>query len=305
MTSYRIKAYIYLTIVAVIWGVATPVIKYTLQGITPLSFLTYRFAISSVVAVVLIFFSRDKLSKIFDNFWEATLYSFITTTFALGILFFGIEKTTVLDAALITAVGPLVIALAGVYLLKEHITHREKLGITLAFTGTLVTVLEPILSGNFNTSQLSGNLFVVAYIFITAASSVLSKKLVRKDVDPLTLTNYSFIIGFVTLIPLALVEGSFSNIIVNIESLTPSYHLGVWYMAILSGTTAYALWVRGQKSIEISEAGLFAYLTPLFSTPLAVLWLDEQITAPFIVGAILITLGVVTAEYKKRAIDRK
>ena len=55
-----------------------------------------------------------------------------------------------------------------------------------------------------------------------------------------------------------------------------------------------------QKSIEIGEASLFAYLYPLFSTPLAVVWLGEKITPMFIVGAVVITIGVVIAEIKKR-----
>ena len=39
----RIKAYILILIVTIIWGVASPIIKYTLDGFDPLSFLTYRF----------------------------------------------------------------------------------------------------------------------------------------------------------------------------------------------------------------------------------------------------------------------
>ncbi|PJA42810.1 EamA family transporter, partial [Candidatus Woesebacteria bacterium CG_4_9_14_3_um_filter_39_10] len=43
MNPHRLKAYILLLIVAVIWGIAGPVIKFTLGGFPPLLFLTYRF----------------------------------------------------------------------------------------------------------------------------------------------------------------------------------------------------------------------------------------------------------------------
>ena len=72
-------------------------------------------------------------------------------------------------------------------------------------------------------------------------------------------------------------------------------------MAFLSGIVGYALWIKGQKSIEVSEAGLFAYLTPIFGAPLAVWWLGEKITPIYIIGALIITLGVFIAEYKKRS----
>lgn len=70
-------------------------------------------------------------------------------------------------------------------------------------------------------------------------------------------------------------------------------------MALLSGSLAYFLFNKAQKTIEIGEASLFAYLYPIFSTPLAVLWLGEKITPIFMVGAIIIALGVFVAEVKK------
>ena len=299
MNPYRLRAYSYLLIVALIWGVATPVIKYTLQGIDPLPFLTYRFGISAAFAIVFIAITKANLTRIKKNFGLVFVYSILTTTVALGILFLGIDKTTVIDTALITAVGPLVTAVAGVYFLKEHVTKQERMGIAIAFLGTLVVVFGPVLSGN-GSLKITGNLLVLGYIIIMAFSSVLSKKLVRKKVDPLTLTNVSFIIGFVTILPIAIFALGTNNLTSTIFNLEPNYQLGVWYMALISGTLAYSLWVRGQKTIEISEAGVFSYLIPLFAAPLGIIWLGESITTPFVIGAILITAGVIIAEYKKR-----
>ena len=300
MNPRRLRAYMYLTLVAAIWGIATPVIKYTLQGIDPLPFLTYRFGISAVFAIVFIALSKASLARIKKNFGMVFVYSILTTTIALGILFLGLDKTTVIDAALITAVGPLVTAAAGVYLLKEHITKQEKTGIAIALFGTLIVVFGPVIIGNGD-FKLAGNLLVLGYIVIMAFSSVLSKKLVRKKVDPLTLTNVSFIIGFATLLPIAIIVLGFGNLTTIVYNLESNYQLGVWYMALISGTLAYSLWVRGQKTIEISEAGVFFYLIPIFAAPLGIIWLGESITIPFIIGAILITVGVIIAEYKKRA----
>ena len=92
--------------------------------------------------------------------------------------------------------------------------------------------------------------------------------------------------------------GSF-NLTSTIFNLESNYQLGVIYMALISGTLAYSLWVRGQKTIEISEAGIFSYLTPIYAAPIAIIWLGESITTPFIIGSILIATGVVIAEYKR------
>jgi drug/metabolite transporter (DMT)-like permease len=70
-------------------------------------------------------------------------------------------------------------------------------------------------------------------------------------------------------------------------------------MAFLSGSLAYYLSTKAQKTIEIGDAAIFSHLYPLFSTPLAVLWLGERITPIFIIGGVIIAIGVFLAEYKK------
>jgi drug/metabolite transporter (DMT)-like permease len=300
MTSYRFRAYIYLLIVSVLWGAATPVIKFTLGGITPLSFLVYRFAISAILGVLILSVTGAKIPKAKENLPLIMIYGFITTTVALGLLFLGLNRTTVLDTVLITAVAPLVTAVAGALFLKETITTQERLGILIAFSGTVITILEPVFKGGVDISQLSGNFLVFGYLLVNGVSSVLSKKLVRRDIKPLDLSNMAFIVGFLTILPLVLFEASFARVITTVTDLSIPFHLGVLYMAIFSGTTAYALWIKGQKSIEVSEAGVFAYLMPVFSAPLAVVWLGEKITPFFIIGAILIATGVFIAEFKRK-----
>ena len=69
-------------------------------------------------------------------------------------------------------------------------------------------------------------------------------------------------------------------------------------MAVLSGTLAFYLANKAQKTIEVGEQSLFAYLYPVFSLPLAVLWLGEKITPVYVLGGIIIAIGVVIAEIK-------
>lgn len=301
MTSYRVRAYIYLLVVAVIWGAATPVIKFTLQGISPFSFLTYRFFLAALLGLLVLPFLKRGRTEIKNNFWEVILYGFVTTTLTLGLLFLGLNRTTVLDTVLIATVSPLIIAIFGAIFLKEHITNREKVGIGIALFGTLLTVFEPLLSDGFQEFRIVGNLLVIAYLITNAFSATLAKKLVRKDVPSFSLTNISFIVGFITLVPFLFFESTPSHLVQKVSTLSFPYHLGVFYMAFLSGTLAYFLWVKGQKSIEVSEAGIFSYLQPIFAAPLAVFWLGEKISIPFIIGAIFIAAGVFIAEYKKKA----
>ncbi len=92
------------------------------------------------------------------------------------------------------------------------------------------------------------------------------------------MTMYTFFVGFVTLLPLAIIQaGSFFKLATLIIKTPIQAHLGVVYMALLSGSLAYFLYQKAQKTIEASEATLFMYLSPLFAVPLAVFWLGEEL----------------------------
>jgi len=296
MNPHRLRAYSLLLIVAIIWGLAGPVIKYTLGGFPSLLFLTYRFGLSSLVAIFTFIFFGLHLPKDAKTRLEVILYGFITSTASLALLFFGLEKTTVLDATLITLMNPLLITLAGVYLLKEHVTKREKVGMLIALIGTILTVIEPFLQNSHGLARFSGNILIFLSLFITAWGAVLAKRLLRVGVNPLTLTNASFIIGFLTVIPFSL----FKYKIEDITKVPFPYHLGIFYMAFLSGSLAYFLANKARKTIEIGEAAVFSYLYPIFAAPLAVVWLGEAITPIYLLGAVIITIGVVIAETKKK-----
>lgn len=301
MTRHRLKAYILLLFVSLFWGIATPVIKFTLGGIDSASFLTYRFFLASTVGLILLFiFAKKHIRRIKKHFGQIFLYSILATTISLGLLFLGLERTTVLDTVLIASVSPLVTAVYGSVFLNETITRQERLGIGLAFAGSILTALSPVFTGRVDILQLSGNFLIIGYLLVNGYAAVLSKKLMRKNVDPLNLSNLSFVIGFVTILPFAVLKTPLPQMAENALTLSLPYQLGVLYMALISGTLAYALWVKAQKSIEVSEAGVFAYLAPVFSAPLAVWWLGEKITLYFIIGAVLITSGVFVAEYKRR-----
>ncbi|MEK7113152.1 MAG: DMT family transporter, partial [Patescibacteria group bacterium] len=214
------------------------------------------------------------------------------------LLFFGFDETTAIDATLISATGPLLISAAGAIFLRERVTLREKVGMGIAFIGTTVTIMEPILKNGDGYTGLGGNLLVFASILVGVATAIMAKILLRKGVDPSASVGVSFWVGFLTLAPIALIVNSPLGIIEQIKGAPLVFHLGVLFMALLSGNLAYTLWHKAQKTIEVGEVSVFGYLYPIFATPLAVIWLKEKISTPFLIGAFVIGLGVLIAELK-------
>ena len=292
--SARIRAYLLLFIASAIWGIAGPVIKYTLEFIPPGIFLFYRFAIAGIFAVITLSFFKASWPKSNSQKFWIFLYCFLNTTVVLGLLFLGYAKTSAITGSLINAVYPVIVAVVGVFFLKEHVTHREKLGIGITLTGVGLTII------NLNSIAFEGNLLVLASLIVGVISAVMAKLLLRKNLSPFALTQLSFLIGLITTTPIVLYFYPPLSIVQSLISVPLSVHAGVWYMALLSGTLAYSLWHIGQKSIEIGETALFSYLYPIFVIPLSFFWLHEQITWVHWTSAAIIATGVFIAQTKPR-----
>ena len=201
MNPYRLKAYITLLIVAIIWGIAGPVIKFTLQGFTALNFLFYRFLISFIIAIIILLKIKKQIPKDKKTLTELIIYSLATTTISLGFLFIGLEKTTVIEMSLLYITGPLFSTLAGAFFLNEHITKREKVGISITLIGAFFTIIQPLLKAS-NNLHFAGNILILVSLIAGTASAIYAKKLMRKDINPIFLTNFAFVVGFISLIPL-------------------------------------------------------------------------------------------------------
>jgi drug/metabolite transporter (DMT)-like permease len=287
--------------VALIWGAALPVIKYTLDFLPPLVFLTYRLSISAAIAILYLILKRPNLSNV--SIRESTgvfLNSIFAVTISLGFLFLGMKDTSATLTGVIHALGPIITTIGGLLLFREHVSKHEWLGIAIAFIGTIVTVMTN-LDGHGQPFALTGIELVACSMLADAISVLIMRGMMKThELSAETVTHLSFIIGFLTLLPIAFYGISLPNLLSSILNAPIQAHLGVWYMAVLSGTVAYTLRNMASGLIEAGEVSVFNYAYPLISTPLSIIWLGEAINPWFIPGSIIIAAGVYIAEYHKR-----
>ncbi len=284
----RARAYIFILIAIVIWAIAGPVIKYSLNYLDTITFLTIRFGLTSLILVPFWLWTERHKKHLFPklkiNDWILLIVSgLMATTIQLTLLFFGFERTTAIEGTLISSIAPIFIALAGHHFLKDHITKREQIGMIIALIGTLIVVGLPK-----NISNLWGNILVLLANAAWVVEAILTKKLLRHNLSPLFLTMFSFLIGFLSITPIYFLS--------NHQPITNNISwFGLAYMTIFSGIIAYWLFLKGQKTIETSEANTFIYLQPLIATPIGFFWLHEAITWNFLLGGSVVALGVYLA----------
>lgn len=302
MTSPRLTAYIMLLATAAIWGFAVPIIKVTLSDFPPVLFLTYRFLITSIILIPLFFFlEKPAVTKSPKELSLVIISGLLGSSVNLGLLFWGLNNTTSLSASLLSSLSPLMVVITAAIVLKERVLKLEKIGITLAFLGTVAFVISSSVIANGADRKIFGDLLILTANLALVAYVLLTKNLLKENFSAFYLTTSMFLIGFFTMLPLAIIlHGSVPNLInytINQKLLS---HAGVWYMAIFSGALAYFLYQQGQKRIEAGEAIIFHYLVPFFTAPLSFIWLKEPISLPMVISMITIAIGVFIAEFRKR-----
>lgn len=296
----RTKAYLALLTTTLIWGAAFPIIKPSLDHISPFQFLYLRYLIAAPLTVPILIYYLKKLKPSFKSLKKIVLLEFFGAPFALSILYLGLNQTSALEASLIAASSPIITTLGGIIFLGEKEEKREWLGLSISFLGTLILVFEPIFRGQslLATFSLSGNLILLGYNFLAAAYYLTAKKHYHK-LPKFFVTSVSY---FLSLISFALFL-KLTRTPTPLSLLTiPSVAIACFYMAIPGSIIALTTRIYGQDLIEASEASLFQYLQGVVAIPIAFLLLSEIPTLGQVIAMIIISLGVFLAERRPRKI---
>jgi len=299
----RTRAYLALLTTAIIWGAAFPVIKPSLSIISPYQFLYFRYLIAAPLTLPILIYFFFKLKPKLKTIFTIILLELFGAPFSLSILYYGLSKTSALEASLIGATSPILVTLGGIIFLKEKEERHEWIGLSLSFLGTLLLVFIPLFTGQKLTTGLSlnGNLIILAYNLFITAYYLIAKK-VYKNIPKLFATSFSYLISFIAFfIFLNLINQSYSLELLQI----PSVAIACFYMAILGSIIALATRLYGQNLIEASEASLFTYLQGVVAIPAAFLLLNEIPSWLEIAAILIISFGVFLGEYRPRKLAKK
>lgn len=292
----RYKAYLALTITAIIWGAAFPIIKPAFEFVTPIQYLYLRFLVAGICALPIFLWyylrHRPKLAYIL----KVLAIELFGLPIPLLLLYYGLDQTSALEASLLGSLTPLFVTIGGITYLREKQSNREWQGLALALFGSILIVLEPLLNGHgVSGSSISGNLLILGYNALYTIYVLVAKK-TYKQKPPV-------FFGALTYLGTALIYGLIllaNNNVPQLDLLTNSSVLiPTLYMAIPGGILAFALYLYGLSKIEASEANLFTYLNGVVAIPVAAMLLHEYPTPVIYLAVALILYGVFRAESKK------
>jgi drug/metabolite transporter (DMT)-like permease len=200
--------------------------------------------------------------------------------------------TSALNTGIIGGTTPIITLMFAAIFLHEKLTKKIIIGAIIGLIGILVIVGKDMFVQGIDISPI-GDMVIFLSNIVFAAYITLSKKL-SKNYSPLTLTFFIFFIGSLFFLP-----GVYMDTISNpswIFDLPLFAYLGILYGILFSGLLAFAFWQYGIAKVSETNVGFFLYISPIVTTLIAITFLGEHVTAEFMIGSLLIFIGLLVAE---------
>lgn len=285
----KARTFLMLTGVVFLWGSSFTLLKLGLEEISPINLAFLRFLISLPFLVAFSYFQdRSILDRSILQDWQTLMVLGLTgVTLYHTFQNVGLQFTTASNSSLIISANPVFIALLDHFYLKEKMTWKGAFGIALAFCG-IILIVGPFRLA-FSPIGAIGDLLSLGAGLSWAFYSVLGKKILSKH-GAHRITMSSMIFGTLFLFPILLIS----------EQPTLPSSTFLWLLllvlSLLSSGMGYLLWYKALEDVSATTAGVSLFFLPIVSVLFARLVLRESIDTPFVMGAFLVILGVITTE---------
>ena len=269
---------------ASIWGAMYVVSKVVLEIIPPFSLVSLRLLLGALTLfIVLIIRGFPGIPQ--WQFWQVIGVGFTGYGISLSLQFLGTKLSTAANGSLVTSATPAFVLLFAWMMLGEKITARRFVALLLATVGVLA-VIDPR-NAQLNPELFTGNLMLIGAAITWALYSVLVRKVTQSlDVLPFSL------IAFVGGLPLTVPAGAWELNAVGIGEISLGVVGGVLFLGIISTALAMVLWNNAFAILDAGAASLTFFAQPVVGTLLGWFFLGEKITPLFLLGGVLIGVGI-------------
>jgi len=282
------KIYAKLLLTAIFWGGTFVAGRLVTQNVGPFSIAFLRFAMASILLMLLTWRIEGKLPKLKKPQIVPIVLLGMTGIFMYNVMFFKALKIIEAGrASLIIATCPIFIIICSAIFLKEKINPVKGLGIAISVCGAAIVISKGNINRIIEGSLGLGEFYIFCCVLSWVAYSLIGKA-VMNNLSPLASVSYSAVVGAVALFIPAFFEG----LLQNIPSQSAVDWLCISYLGVFGTIVGFVWYYQGVERIGPTKAGLFINFVPISAILCAFFILAEPITISLAVGTVLVISGV-------------
>ncbi|MHA2182891.1 MAG: DMT family transporter [Promethearchaeota archaeon] len=289
----HLKAILLALLVTFLWSTSFILIKWGLAEIPPLTYAGLRYMLAFLCLLPFAFTNKNKtVIKSLDkkDWYKLSLYGLLFIAITQGTMFMGLLLLPAVTVSLWLNFSPLIVALMGIFFLREYPTILQWGGAFLFIVGIL-TYFFPI---SLSESQGIGLLVMTLGVLANSSSSVLGRDINRSGkLNPLVVTVISMGFGSIVLLTVG----------ISVQGLPPISTQNIIYLlwlAIVNTAVAFVIWNYTLRTLTAMESSIINGTMLIQIAILAWIFLGEGISLQEIIGMGIAAVGAVLVQLKVR-----
>jgi len=289
----HVKAVMQALFVVFLWATSWVFIKIGIKDIPPITFAGLRYFIAFLCLLIVMFANgiQNEIREISRRSWvQLAILGVLFYAGTQGAIFVALAYLPAVTVNLLWSFSSVLVAILGIFWLSENPTWIQWGGILLAMTGAVIYFFPVTIPAQ----QLIGVTVALMGILANAISSIMGRSVNRSErYRPLVVTVITMGIGSVILLLAGLV----------VEGI-PSINLQSWgiilWLALVNTAFAFTLWNHTLRTLTAMESSIINGTMMIWIPIFAVLFLGETITGKEITGLVIVGVGTLTVQLRKR-----
>jgi drug/metabolite transporter (DMT)-like permease len=265
----------------ILWSFAGIFAK-MINGMPAQSIIFYRVLFAFILLFIFLLISGNLKNVGLKNKKKYLLLFSILQAMTMVAYFSSILEASVSVAVLLLYTAPVYVTIFSPFILKEKMTSQGIIALILSITG-IVLIVGP---AKLEFSTLSVGIIAGIISGITFGFEVITSKYISKTYSGYSQAFWSFVIAMIILLPFG---------IIPIDVVSGNLP-GLLMLAIFPTILAVSLYFNGLKKVSAANASILGLIEPLSAVILAVIFLNEKLSIPEMVGGafILVSAALVT-----------
>lgn len=301
LTIKKQYGFLLLILANLIWGGNFVIGRIGVEYFPPILFSLFRWMIAFILLTPFMLNPLKRDWKILREHKHILLLLAVTGIAGYNtVIYFALQFTTSINAAVVNSTTPLMIAIFAIFILKEKLSFNQAGGIFLSVLGISFIISKGSIASFLSWSFNAGDLLVLTAVLFWALYSVIVKKYsgILPGLSTLYVTSF---IGILILIPLSILEYSQTDV----QLVFTPFSIGILlYVGFLASIIAFLSWNFGVSLIGAARAGVFLNLLPVFATTFAILFTAESLYIYQIIGGGIVIFGVLLSSKVSRVSKR-
>ena len=286
------KKWIFLFLLAFIWGSSFILIKKGLVGFTPLQLGSLRIIITALLLFLVGFKSLKNLPK--NTLKWIVISGFLGTFFPAFLFAYAETEIDSAIASILNSIVPINTIIFGFLAFKMYSSKRQILGVLIGFAGTFLLITNGA-SINPNQNYWYAFLVIIATVMYAFSINIIKRHL--QNVSPIAIAVGNFAIIIIPAFIVLIFSGFFTSQVIQ----GPDFTISLFYIFLLSLFGTAIAKVLFNNLVQISTpifASSVAYIMPIIAVSWGVLD-GESFGFWQGVATVIILLGVYLANSKR------